>query len=60
MPPVNVLVMIHVMTTDPDPKSPFDSSPNGKYWGYNAFWNALIDRQSKLKSVAIRLSLLRV
>ena len=51
MPPVNVLVMIHGMTPDPDPKSPFDSSENGKYWGYNAFWKALCQQEPQLSSL---------
>jgi len=48
MPPVNVLVMIHGMIPDLDPKSPFENSKDGKYWGYNAFWAALLKQQHKL------------
>lgn len=49
MSPVNILVMIHGMTPDEKPKSPFDSSEDGKYWGYNAFWEALCQEQPELK-----------
>lgn len=48
MPPINVLVMIHGMTPDAQPKSPFDTTENGKYWGYNDFWNALCHKQPTL------------
>ncbi len=46
MPPVNVLVMIHGMTPNPEVRSPFDGDQ--KYWGYNDFWNALRKEQPKL------------
>lgn len=51
MPSVNVLVMIHGMTPNQKPRSPFDSDSNGKYWGYNAFWNALCEKQPKLSEL---------
>jgi hypothetical protein len=41
MSPVNVLMVIHCLIPNSNPKSPFNSSENGKYWGYSAFWNAL-------------------
>lgn len=46
MPPVNVLVMIHGMTPNPEVRSPFDGDE--KYWGYNDFWNALRKEQPQL------------
>ncbi|NJM74898.1 MAG: hypothetical protein HC852_02905 [Acaryochloridaceae cyanobacterium RU_4_10] len=48
MSPVNVLVMIHGMTPDPQPKSPFDNSNDGKYWGYNTFFDELCKKQNQL------------
>jgi hypothetical protein len=41
--PVNILIMIHGMTPDPMPKSPFE--------GYNGFINALITKQPELKTI---------
>jgi hypothetical protein len=49
MSPINVLVMIHGMIPDENPRSPFDS--NGKYWGYNQFFQFLIEKQPQLKTI---------
>jgi hypothetical protein len=49
MSPINVLVMMHGMIPDEDPRSPFDS--NGKYWGYNQFFQSLIEKQPQLKTI---------
>jgi hypothetical protein len=51
MRPVNILIMIHGMIPDAMPKSPFDSSSDGKYLGYNGFINALIAKQPKLGAI---------
>jgi hypothetical protein len=48
---VNVLVMIHGMIPDSHPKSPFNSSSDGKYLGYNDFFDALIEKQQGLKAI---------
>ena len=46
MPPINVLVMIHGMSPEPEPRSPFDSQ--GKFWGYNEFWRNVCEEQPAL------------
>ncbi len=51
MSPVNILIMIHGMIPDAIPKSPFDSSSDGKYLGYKGFINALIARQPELQTI---------
>ncbi|WP_009630885.1 hypothetical protein [Synechocystis sp. PCC 7509] len=49
MPPINVLVMIHGMSPEPEPHSPFDSQ--GKFWGYNEFWANLCQEQPDLPNL---------
>lgn len=49
MPCINVLVMIHGMSPEPEPRSPFDSQ--GKLWGYNEFWHNLRQEQSQLTNL---------
>jgi hypothetical protein len=49
MSPINVLVMMHGMIPDENPRSPFDS--NGKYWGYNQFFQSLMEKQPQLKTI---------
>jgi hypothetical protein len=51
MSPVNILIMIHGMIPDAIPKSPFESSSDGKYLGYEGFINALITKQPKLAAI---------
>ena len=51
MSPVNILIMIHGMIPNSRPKSPFDSSSDGKYLGYNGFINALIVKQPELTTI---------
>jgi hypothetical protein len=51
MSPVNILIMIHGMIPDSNPKSPFEISSNGKYLGYNDFFKALIEKQEELKTI---------
>jgi hypothetical protein len=47
MSPINILMMIHGMSPDKDVRSPFNS--NGKFWGYDEFFDALIKQQPQLK-----------
>ncbi len=49
MSPINILVMIHGMSPEPEPRSPFNSE--GKFWGYNEFWKALGDQAPKLSNL---------
>lgn len=49
MAPINVLVMIHGMSPDKEARSPFES--NGKFWGYDQFWEALIQQKPQLESL---------
>jgi hypothetical protein len=48
---VNVLVMIHGMIPNKYPRSPFESSENGKYWGYNDFFRAICEKKPKVQEV---------
>jgi hypothetical protein len=51
MSPVNILVIIHGMIPDAAPSSPFESSADGKYLGYQDFIKALIAKQPKLAAI---------
>ena len=51
MSPVNILIMIHGMIPDAIPKSPFESSADGKYLGYNDFIQFLIAKQPELRNI---------
>jgi hypothetical protein len=48
---VNILVMIHGMIPNSEPKSAFDSSPDGKYLGYNELFDALLAKQPELNAI---------
>jgi hypothetical protein len=48
---VNVLVMIHGMIPNEYPRSPFESSEKGKYWGYNDFFRAICKKQPQVGEI---------
>jgi hypothetical protein len=48
---VNVLIMIHGMIPNEHQRSPFKSSEDGKFWGYDKFFETICNKQSRLKEI---------